>query len=314
MKSVLCNYQREKKLYKNLFLDCDEDLNQEGNASQRFVIPTLYDRQQLSAEIEKEANVAAAVGQRKNQPRSSIEASPANERNLSKAEYTERLYAKARSNNNKIRKFVEQSRKHRLYESSLLDLDFNMNRVSLIQWLEIQDNIKLNVKYTGFRSIKPIGINKTFKECFEEQVLNVEQKSQLEKSLDVEEPVGIFKVKCHGEQKENLDIYRETLESNILLEERQGLPADKIPQLLHESIASDDEANQAIDFYSETSHNNINNERSLFLESELENVNENDFHIDILNGSFSNNTRREITAENEGLLSVIETSDRSKHE
>lgn len=312
MKSVLYNYQREKKLYKNLFLDSDDEANQEGNASPRFVIPTLYDRQQLNAEIEQQANISAAVGKKRNGQRSSLEASAANGRTVSKSEYTERLCAKALSNDNRVGKFVEQSRKHRLCDLSLLDLDFNMKRVSLTQWFDIQDNIKLNVKYTGFRSIKPIGINKTFEECCEEQFLDGGKKNRREKSLDAEEPVGIFKLVRHSEHKEDIDISRETLESNDLLEESHRLPADKIPYLIHESIASDDEANQGIDFYSDSSHNNINNERSLFLESELENVNENEFYVDFLNGSFSNNARREITTEGEGPSSIIETTDRSK--
>lgn len=318
---LIHNYQTDKKVNKNFFIDSDCELEQEVAIKKHFIIPTLFDRQQLSDELIKEEEVSEILQNTSlNRKNRLLQSNTNKKKKLNKNDYLERLYCKAQENNNKVSKLLLNSKKTLLYDSSVLDISFNPKKVSYSEWMKIQENIKLNIRYSGFKSIKPIGIDKTYEEYLEEQVLN----SEINQREDLnEEPVGIFKLSVNEDDDENRERPSRLGESFVNDYEQSESEnfvnaTSYIPVLRYEESDSDnDEANQAIDSFvehdnSNNNNNNNSNERSLFLESDSDNEDEQDYNPYLVDETISEIRRRERWAHYEGPLAIREQKDENK--
>lgn len=156
----------------------------------RFVIPTFHDRKSLDAELEQIKETDTLSNEHKVHKNGFPKRKPPG-----RVEYLEQLYQKASENNAKTSNLVLETKNHVFYHPASTALSLRPRNISHEQGLRMEENIKLSIKYAGFKTLKPIGVTKTLEQCLEESILRSEQHANKERDS---ESLGILRVSSAG--------------------------------------------------------------------------------------------------------------------
>ncbi|XBW36736.1 hypothetical protein QEN19_002313 [Hanseniaspora menglaensis] len=279
--ALLKNYKLDRANNNSLVVRSENEDRMRMESRKRFVIPTLSDRLETENEILKE-NSRIDANEHNYFYRRNLDKTK-HKKNITRRsnEYSERLFLKAQENRNKELKLRNESKRKYFHDSFVMQLNPSLQNVTYTQWLKIEESLKLKVRYTGYKSIKPLGINKTYEQYLEEKVLNKENNIETEK----EDPaVGIFKISHTDENHVDSNESEMHAVEQVESENIEHMPV-YIPNLSFEDSLSaydNDEANQAIDFFIDS--RNGQDESSLLLDNDLDyrndeaNYNEADIH------------------------------------